>query len=120
VCSSSSSPYLSFLPLPLLPTRLHLTHLLPSDWLIGNITKSVIPTATLTNTSTFTGTTSFGGYTYSSSISYVSGLLANSSVGVNHADTVGVNGANPVDGLVAVVEVKITGRPAGESANSAS
>jgi hypothetical protein len=66
------------------------------------------------------GTTSFGGYTYSSSISYVSGLLANSSVGVNHADTVGVNGANPVDGLVAVVEVKITGRPAGESANSAS
>ncbi|KAJ7364862.1 hypothetical protein DFH08DRAFT_840162 [Mycena albidolilacea] len=90
------------------------------DWLIGNITKSAIPTATLTNTSTFTGTTSFGGYTYSSSISYVSGLLANSSVGVNHADTVGVNGANPVDGLVAVVEVKITGRPAGESANSAS
>ncbi|KAF7364766.1 hypothetical protein MVEN_00346500 [Mycena venus] len=62
------------------------------DWLIGNITKSPIDTASLMNTSMFTGTTSYGGYTYSSAISYVSGLLANSSDGVNHADTVGVNG----------------------------
>ncbi|KAF7364762.1 hypothetical protein MVEN_00346100 [Mycena venus] len=58
------------------------------DWLIGNITKSPIDTASLTNTSTFTGTTSYAGYTYSSAISYVSGLLANSSDGVNHAEMI--------------------------------
>ncbi|KAF7364760.1 hypothetical protein MVEN_00345900 [Mycena venus] len=64
------------------------------DWLIGNITKAPIDTASLTNTSTFTGTTSYGGYTYSSAISYVPGLLANSSDGVNHMGTVGVNGSS--------------------------
>ncbi|KAF7364755.1 hypothetical protein MVEN_00345400 [Mycena venus] len=57
------------------------------DWLIGNITESPINTASLPNTSTFTGTTSYAGYTYSSAISHVSGLLANSSVGMNHAGT---------------------------------
>lgn len=85
------------------------------DWLVGNITKSPINTTALTNTSTFSGTTSFGGYTYTTAIAYVSGLLANSSAGVNHAETVGVNGANPVDGLVAVLDVKITTAPANAS-----
>ncbi|KAF7303592.1 hypothetical protein MIND_00588500 [Mycena indigotica] len=82
------------------------------DWLIGNITHSPIDTYNLTNTSTFTGTTSSAGYVYSSSISYVSGLLANSSIGVNHNNTVPVKGLNAVDGLVAVVEVTITTIPA--------
>jgi len=89
------------------------------DWLIGNITKSPIDTASLTNTSTFTGTTSYGGFVYSAAISYVSGLLANSSVGVNHADTVGVNGQNAVDGLVAVVQISITTKPANATKSAA-
>jgi len=89
------------------------------DWLIGNITKSPIDTASLTNTSTFNGTTSFAGYTYSADIAYVSGLLANSSDGVNHADTVGLNGQNAVDGLVAVVTIKIASAPANATKSAA-
>lgn len=81
------------------------------DWLIGNITQSSIPTQNLTNGSTFTGTTSWGNYTYTSQITYFSGLLQNTSIGINHNDTVGVNGANAIDGLVAVIDVKITGTP---------
>lgn len=82
------------------------------DWLVGNITKSPIDTDTLTNTSTFTGKTSWAGYEYSTSISYVSGLLPNSSDGVNHAPTVGINGKNALDGLVAVLEITISSIPA--------
>ncbi|KAF7327754.1 hypothetical protein MKEN_00355000 [Mycena kentingensis (nom. inval.)] len=81
------------------------------DWLIGNMTGSPINTTALTNTSTFEGTTSWAGYVYSSKVSYVSGLLANSSKGINHADTVPVGGRFAVDGLVAVVEVTITTIP---------
>ncbi|KAJ7105048.1 hypothetical protein C8R43DRAFT_226270 [Mycena crocata] len=83
------------------------------DWLVGNITKSVIPTAELTNASTFSGVTTFGGYTYTTAISYVSGLLPNSSDGVNHGNTVGINGRPALDGLVAILDVQITGKPAG-------
>ncbi|KAJ7250060.1 hypothetical protein B0H12DRAFT_1019418 [Mycena haematopus] len=82
------------------------------DWLIGNITGSPINSSAVTNTTTFSGTTSSAGFTYASTISYVSGLLANSSAGVNHADTVGVNGQTAVDGLVAVVTISITAKPA--------
>lgn len=82
-----------------------------SDWLVGNITKSPINTTSLTNTSTFSGTTSYAGFVYTTSISYVSGLLGNTSIGVNHNTTVGVNGANAIDGLVAVLDVKITTTP---------
>jgi len=88
------------------------------DWLIGNITKSPIDTLSLTNTSTFTGTTSYGGFTYSADIAYTSGLLANSSDGVNHASSVGINGANAVDGLVAVVTISITEKPANATSTS--
>ncbi|KAJ7606554.1 hypothetical protein DFH06DRAFT_239516 [Mycena polygramma] len=89
------------------------------DWLIGNITKSPINTTALTNSSTFTGTTSYAGYTYASSISYVSGLLANTSDGVNHGDTVGINGQPALDGLVAVLEVKISTVPANATKSAA-
>jgi len=82
------------------------------DWLIGNITQSAIPTQNLTNGSTFTGTTSSSNYTYTSQITYFSGLLQNTSIGINHNDSVGVNGATSIDGLVAVIDVKITGTPA--------
>lgn len=85
------------------------------DWLVGNATaqSSIIPTSTLTNASSYSGNISFGGYTYFTSVSYVSGLLPNTSDGINHYLTVGENNTNAVDGLVAVLNVKIVGRPAG-------
>ncbi|KAJ3735896.1 hypothetical protein DFJ43DRAFT_763779 [Lentinula guzmanii] len=82
------------------------------DWIIGNITQTNIPTLNLTNSSTYSGTTSYGGYTYSTSVKYVSGLLQNTSVGINHNLTVMTSSSNATDGLVAVLEVKITEKPA--------
>jgi len=81
------------------------------DWLIGNITGSPIPTQNLSNASTYTGTTSWAGYTYQSNIKYIGGLLGNTSYGINHNLSVGVNGMNASDGLVATIEVKLTGKP---------
>jgi hypothetical protein len=83
------------------------------DWLVGNATaqSSILPTSELTNASTYSGETSFNGYTYFTSVTYVSGLLQNTSVDINHAQTVAVNGTNAIDGLVAVMTVKITTQP---------
>ncbi|KAF5391544.1 hypothetical protein D9757_002347 [Collybiopsis confluens] len=78
------------------------------DYISGNITGSAIPTQTLSNSSTFSGTTSFNGFNYSTSIQYVSGLLPNTSVGINHNLTVALDGQTAVDGLVAVLTVNIT------------
>ncbi|TFK52349.1 hypothetical protein OE88DRAFT_1657558 [Heliocybe sulcata] len=88
---------------------------LARDWLIGNATGQSIPTANLTNSSSYSGSTSAQGYTYQTSVNYVSGLLQNTSDGINHYLTVGVNGSNAIDGLVAVMEVHISARPAGTS-----
>ncbi|KAK0487838.1 hypothetical protein IW261DRAFT_1450295 [Armillaria novae-zelandiae] len=89
------------------------------DYIIGNITGSEIPTLTLSNTSTFSGSTSYGNYTYQTSITYASGLLQNTSIGINHNLTVGVEGVtNAVDGLVAVLDVSITARPANSTSGS--
>jgi len=81
------------------------------DWLIGNITGSPIPTQNLSNASTYTGTTTWAGYTYQTNIKYTSGLLGNTNYGINHNLSVGVNGMNASDGLVAAIEVKVTGKP---------
>jgi len=83
------------------------------DELVGNATSqsSLIPTTSLTNASAYSGQTSFGGYTYQTSVKYVSGLLQNTSIGINHNDTVPLNGQNAIDGLVAVLAVTITQRP---------
>lgn len=82
------------------------------DWLVGNITNSEIPSTNLTNGSFFNATTTFAGYTYETNIQYVSGLLQNTSMGINHNITVEVNGVvNATDGLVAVMQVFITGTP---------
>lgn len=87
-----------------------------------------IPTASLTfstptptpspvgSSPTYTGRTSYGGYTYETTATYVSGLLSNSSDGVNHPITVEENGRPAQDGLVAVLEVKIVSRPEGSGA----
>ncbi|KAF9018554.1 hypothetical protein BDZ89DRAFT_1210101 [Hymenopellis radicata] len=82
------------------------------DYIVGNITGSVIPTLTLTNESTYSGSTSYGGYTYKTDVSYASGMLQNTSIGINHNLTVLIDGVtNAVDGLVAVLQVTITERP---------
>ncbi|KAJ3550816.1 hypothetical protein NM688_g4993 [Phlebia brevispora] len=83
------------------------------DWLIGNVTNQtqLIPTLEVTNQSTYSGRTSFGNYTYETDVTYVSGLLQNTSNGINHYLTVAGNGINAVDGLVAVLQVKIVERP---------
>jgi len=81
------------------------------DWLVGNITHSPISTPDVTNTTTFVGTTSWADYTYESNIKYISNLLPNTSYAINHNWTVSAPGINAVDGLVAVIDVKITSRP---------
>lgn len=83
------------------------------DWAVGNATNQsqVIDTNSLTNASVFQGQTAFNGYTYSTTVTYVSGLLQNSSNGVNHASDVAPPGRPAIDGLVGVFEAHIVGRP---------
>ena len=83
------------------------------DWFVGNATaqSSVINTSKDMNGSTYSGSTSFNGYTYHTTATYVSGLLQNTSVGINHYQSVGVNSTNAIDGLVIVMTVKITSQP---------
>ena len=83
------------------------------DWLVGNATaqSTIINTSALTNTSTISGQTSYGGYTYHTNVEYVPGLVPNTSIGINHNATVGIDGINAADGLVAVLGVTITQRP---------
>ncbi|KAJ3752257.1 hypothetical protein EV360DRAFT_97492 [Lentinula raphanica] len=92
------------------------------DWLVGNITGSTIPTESLTNSSSYSGNTASNGFNFSTAVQYVSGLLPNTSVGINHNLTVATNGVNAVDGLVAVLTVKITATnsSAGSSSDSTS
>jgi hypothetical protein len=48
---------------------------------------------------------------YQTNVKYVSGMLQNSSDGINHYATVGEGLPAAIDGLVAVLNVSITGRP---------
>ena len=86
------------------------------DWLVGNATNSFIPTSNLTNASTYEGTTGYEGYTYQTSVKYVSGLLPNTSDGINHFQSMSTNAA---DGLVAVLTVRITQAPQQATSSSA-
>lgn len=87
------------------------------DEIVGNITRSAVPTLNLTDSATYSGNTSYGGYLYSTDIKYVSGLLSNTSDGVNHYSTVEENGRPAIDGLVAVMTVRIVERPASDAAS---
>lgn len=91
-----------------------------SDWLVGNATaqSTLVPTANLTNGTTFSGQTSNGGYVYQTDVQYVSGFLSNTSSGINHYLSVGANGTNAVDGLVAMMSVKILTNPSGPTQKS--
>ncbi|KAH8981883.1 hypothetical protein EDB92DRAFT_1952784 [Lactarius akahatsu] len=93
---------------------------LARDWLVGNATaqSNLVPTASLTNTTTFSGQTTYGGYVYQNSIEYVSGFLTNGSDGINHYLSVGANGTSAVDGLVALLTVKILSSPTSSSLSS--
>ena len=86
------------------------------DWLVGNATGNIsIPTSNLTNSSTYSGSTSANGYTYQTDVQYVSGLLGNTSEGINHFQSFTTNA---VDGLVAVLTVHITQAPREASSSS--
>jgi len=86
-------------------------YLYTSDWLVGNITQSILSTLNITDGTTYVGSTSSNGYTYETNIRYTSGLLSNTSVGINHNITVPADGRNAVDGLVAVLDVRISQSP---------
>ncbi|KAJ3855027.1 hypothetical protein EV368DRAFT_72530 [Lentinula lateritia] len=86
------------------------------DWIVGNIMGSTIPAASLTNSSSYSGNTSSNGFNFSTTAQYVSGLLPNTSVGINHNLTVATDGENAVDGFVAVLTVKITATNSSASA----
>lgn len=81
--------------------------------MVGNVTNqtSVIDTTLVTNITTYSGQTTFKNYTYQTDVVYTPGLLSNSSDGINHYLSVGVNGSNAIDGLVAVMTVRIVSRP---------
>ncbi|OCH87727.1 hypothetical protein OBBRIDRAFT_781260 [Obba rivulosa] len=83
------------------------------DWMVGNATNqsSLVPTTQVTNGSTFSGQISYGGYTYQTDVTYLSGLLPNTSIGVNHNLTVSSNTTNALDGLVAVLNIKVVSKP---------
>ncbi|KAG8969500.1 hypothetical protein FRC03_002361 [Tulasnella sp. 419] len=61
----------------------------------------------------FVGNTAYNGWTYETTAIYMTGLLGNSSVGVNHPVTVEEDGRPAMDGLVAVLTVKVVGQPEG-------
>lgn len=88
------------------------------DYLVGNLTGITVPTANVTNTTTYSGSVTYANYTYQTDVAYVSGLLNDSSDGINHYITVEENGQPAIDGLVAVLTVKITAQPQSSSAIS--
>lgn len=57
---------------------------------------------------------------YETNVQYVSGYLSNSSNGINHYLSVGANGTNAVDGLVAMMNVKILTSPVSGSSKTSS
>ncbi|KAI1793311.1 hypothetical protein LXA43DRAFT_1124615 [Ganoderma leucocontextum] len=83
------------------------------DWLVGNATAQshLIPTGNITNGTTYSGTTSYNNYTYSTNAMYLSGISTNSTTGLNHASSVGGDGVEAVDGLVAILTVKVLATP---------
>lgn len=99
---------------------LALNHMVPPngynlgrDYFIGNVTNQTSPIEpyNVTNTTTFSGSTVWDNYTYSTNVKYVSGLLQNSSININHNDSVMQDGQPAIDGLVAVLTVYITDTP---------
>jgi hypothetical protein len=55
---------------------------------------------------------------YQTEVQYVSGFIANGSDGINHYLSVGANGTNAADGLVALMNVRILTSPSGSAKTS--
>ncbi|TFK47448.1 hypothetical protein OE88DRAFT_1666243 [Heliocybe sulcata] len=87
------------------------------DWFVGNATSRNITTSDYSTSggTQFSGSTSSNGWTYQTTVTYTTGLLNATSDGINHYATVGVNGQPAIDGLVAVMEVKVTQQGSGSS-----
>jgi hypothetical protein len=102
------------------PQLTSISYNLGRDWLVGNATSqsTILPTANMTNTSTYSGQTSFNNFTYTTTATYVSGLLQNTSNGINHYQSVAVNGLNAIDGLVAILTVQMVQQPGSSSSPS--
>ncbi|ORY32552.1 hypothetical protein BCR39DRAFT_522800 [Naematelia encephala] len=81
------------------------------DYLVGNLTGTQVESWNVTNQTTYSGTSSHNNYTYRTDVQYVSGLLLNSSDGINHYLTVETSTEPAIDGLVAVLTVDILSRP---------
>lgn len=81
------------------------------DQLVGNVTGQTFNTRSVTNETTFKGQSKWANYTYETEVQYVSGLLKNSSDNINHWGSVPVDGFPAIDGLVAVLTVKIVETP---------
>ncbi|EIW70797.1 hypothetical protein TREMEDRAFT_28920, partial [Tremella mesenterica DSM 1558] len=81
------------------------------DFLAGNLTGQSIPTLNVSNSSTFSGVSTFANYTYQTDVKYVSGLLPYAADMINHYLTVESSDRPPIDGLVAVLTVKIISKP---------
>jgi hypothetical protein len=58
------------------------------DYMVGNLTSqpTVISTLDLKDGTTFVGSSSWANYTYETSVRYTSGLLKNSTEGINHPE----------------------------------
>ncbi|TRM64836.1 hypothetical protein BD626DRAFT_429258 [Schizophyllum amplum] len=80
------------------------------DEIVGNITGSAIDSSSVSDSSTYSGSTSYNGYTWETSVEYKSGLLTATSDGINHYQSVPEDGQPAIDGLVAVLTVRITQR----------
>ena len=78
----------------------------------------MILTTNLTAGTTYSGQTTANDYVYQTTVEYVSGLLDNSSDGINHADTVALNDSFAIDGLVALMTVHILQQPQSATASS--
>jgi hypothetical protein len=78
------------------------------DQFVGTLVGKDVATRSVKAGDTFEVETSWNGWTYRTDAEYVAGLLDATSEGINHADTVGVDGKPSVDGLVAVLTVSIT------------
>jgi hypothetical protein len=61
----------------------------------------------------FSGSSSYAGYTYQTTVVYKAGYADNSSIGVNHNGSVAIDGRPAVDGLIAVMTVRISKQPQG-------
>ena len=82
------------------------------DLIAGVATNTNLYDNGVTNNTISKGTTDFNGWYYMNTVSYISGLLLNSSKGINQFDTVVENeNDTAIDGLVALFDVQVLDRP---------